>query len=312
MTRWKEQIDQEIGSESKFTLATKEKIMQKAAAHEPKRDWRAGMAIAGILFIALLLVLSSPYGHEQQIQPGKDLEQVLEETEVKEFFISGLPFNEEKFTAKDSEFYIGNKKYDKQEDVQFIQSLLKSVSVYEGDEFSEGKDILINMENGDQLKLKLYPYDSLTNMGLKDMETGLFYTVTNDDIWKFYFDYRPKFVNIAGLYILAILLAGLKLFVERSLLKRNNLQKRRKRFMNKRHMIIMVILTVSILCTGASILLTGWMAVHKGGILAGLLLIPSVNYAFERKYELNPTYRKIDLFHYLATAGITALMILWL
>jgi hypothetical protein len=311
MTRWKEQIDRELGSEPKFNLATKEKIMQKVAAHEPNRDWRAAMAITGILFIAVLLVLSSSYQPEQQMQLSKSLEQVLEESEVKEFFISGLRFNEEKFIAKDSEFYIGNEKYDKQEDVQFIQSLLKRVSVYEGDEFSDGKDVLINMKNGEQLKLKLYPFDSLSSIGIKDMKTGLFYTAASDDVSKFYFDYQPR-VNTVVSFILVFLLAGLNLFVERSLLKRNNLQKKRKIFLNKWHLIIMVILTVSILFIGRATLLTGSMAVHKGSFLAVGLLILSVNYAFQRKYELNQIYRKIDLFHYLSTAGITALIVFWL
>lgn len=311
MTRWKEQIDRELGSEPKFNLATKEKIMQKVAAHEPNRDWRAAMAIAGILFIAVLLVLSSSYQPEQQMQLSKSLEQVLEESEVKEFFISGLRFNEEKFIAKDSEFYIGNEKYDKQEDVQFIQSLLKRVSVYEGDEFSDGKDVLINMKNGEQLKLKLYPFDSLSSIGIKDMKTGLFYTAASDDVSKFYFDYQPR-VNTVVSFILVFLLAGLNLFVERSLLKRNNLQKKRKIFLNKWHLIIMVILTVSILFIGRATLLTGSMAVHKGSFLAVGLLILSVNYAFQRKYELNQIYRKIDLFYYLSTAGITALIVFWL
>lgn len=311
MTRWKEQIDREIGSESKFTSATKEKIMQKAAAYEPKRDWRAGMAIAGMLFIVLLLVLSSPNQYEQEMQSSKSLEQVLKETKVKEFFISGLPFNEEKFTAKDSEFYIGNEKYDKQEDVQFIQSLLENIRVYEGDEFSDGKDILINMENGEQLKLKLYPFDSLNNIGIKDMETGIFYIAARNDVSKFYFDYRPR-VNTVVSFILVFLLAGLNLFVERSLLKRNNLQKKRKIFLNKWHLIIIVFLTVSILFIGRATLLTGSMAVHKGSFLAVGLVILSVNYAFQKKYELNPIYRKINLLHYLATASITALIVLWL
>ena len=311
MTRWKEQIDREIGSESKFTSATKEKIMQKAAAYEPKRDWRAGMAIAGILFIVLLLVLSSPDQHNQQIQPSKSLEQILEESEVKEFFISGLPFSEEKFTAKDSEFYIGNEKYDKQEDIQFIQSLLENARVYEGDRFSNGKDILINMENGEQLKLKLYPFDSFGSIGIKDMETGLFYTVTNDAIWDFYFDYQPR-INGVGFYILPLLLTGLNLFVEHFLLKRYHLQKKRRQFHNKWHLIIMVTLTASLLLIGGVILLTGSMAVHKGVMLAALLLIWSVNYAFDKKYEINQIYQKINLLHYLTAAGMMILAVLWL
>lgn len=311
MTRWKEQIDREIGSEPKFTSATKEKIMKNAAAYEPKRDWRAGMAIAGILFIVLLLVLSGPDQHNQQIQPSKSLEQVLKETKVKEFFISGLPFNEEKFIAKDSERYLGNKKYDRQEDVQFIQSLLESVIVYEGDRFSNGKDILINMENGEQLKLKLYPYDSFANIGIKDMETGLFYTVTNDAIWDFYYDYQPR-INGVGFYILSLLLAGLNLFVDHFLLKRYHIQKKRKQFQNKWHVIIMVMLIIAFLLIGGVIFSAGPRAVHKGGILAALLLIWSVNYAFERKYELNQTYRKINLFHYIIAVGIIILAVLWL
>ena len=311
MTRWKEQIDREIGSEPKFTSATKEKIMQKAAAYEPKRDWRAGMAIAGILFIALLLVLSSPDQHDQQIQTSKSLEQVLKESEVKEFFISGLPFNEEKFIAKDSEFYIGNEKYDKQEDIQFIQSLLENARVYGGDRFSNGKDILINMENGEQLKLKLYPFDSFGSIGIKDMKTGLFYKVTNDAIWDFYFDYQPR-INGVGFYILPLLLAGLNLFVEHFLLKRYHIQKKRKQFQNKWHVIIMVMLIIAFLLIGGVIFSAGPRAVHKGGILAALLLIWSVNYAFERKYELNQTYRKINLFHYIIAVGIIILAVLWL
>ena len=311
MTRWKEQIDQELGEKRRFTPEVEERIFQQTATNRRKIDWRTGSAVVGVILVALLLVLVGPSQLERQTRPAESLEQMLVRTEVKEFFISALPFHERKFTARGSEAYLLNEKYDEQEDVQFLQSLLESANVSEMKRFIDGKDVLINMENGEQLKLKFYVFEQLAGIGIKDMESGLFYTVADKDIWDFYYDFQLS-GSMWRFYILPFLTAGLNLFVERFLLRRHQLKPVRKFYLDKWYLLTMGSLVVFMLVVGLYVTWTGGIAVHKGWLLVSLLLIPSINYGFERKYTDNPAYQKINRFHYTALGILLALWVFWL
>ncbi|MGM9949355.1 MAG: hypothetical protein ACI33P_04485 [Lysinibacillus sp.] len=311
MTRWKERIDQELGLQRRFTRQMEERIFQRAETNRRKIDWKTGAAAVGILLVALLLVLIGPSQPERQTRPAENLEQMLARTEVEEFFISALPFHERKFTARGSEFYLLNEKYDGQEDVQFLQSILESANVSEMKRFIDGKDVLINMGNGEQLKLKFYVFEQFAGIGIKDLETGLFYTVEDEDVWDFYYDFQPS-GGKWKFYILPLLMAGLNLFVERFLLRRHQLKPVRKFYLKKGYLLTMGVLVVFMLVVGLYVVWSGGMAVHKGWLLVSFLLIHGINYGFERKYTDNPTYQKINRFHYTAMGILTALWVFWL
>ncbi|WP_431027587.1 hypothetical protein [Lysinibacillus sp. LZ02] len=277
MTKWKEQIDRELGTEQKFTPALQEKIEGKVG-RKRSVDWQYGVVLLGM---AAVLVLFFIVGPSQSIKWENTTSLDQSDISTKAFYISILPTGEERFTARNG-WYIGIKRYTSAQDQQFMQEILSKAEPGDAAILShhDGQDLLVELVSGEQLSLKFYDFSSW--VGFKNVTTGEFYILEGEDAATYLAEYTPKF-NLASFLVANCILLLLNGLAEKWLKKRYHISGRNIRYANKKHYWVMTAVSV-LLPVGIIFFLQNFM-LHKGLLLliiAGILVIYLV---FVQKYE---------------------------
>lgn len=172
MTKWKDEIDRNIGEEQKFTSEMRAKILRKASKRSI--DWRYGLTAISFCIVVLLLFLVGPTQVEPPVQTATPLERLIEETSVEEFYISSKYSGLDQFFARDSSRYMGVHAFKNDDDALNMNRLLHDMKLMERP-YNNGfeKDVLIVMSNGEHLKLKIYKSGGW--FAVQDIRTKLFY-----------------------------------------------------------------------------------------------------------------------------------------
>lgn len=172
MTKWKDEIDRYIGEEQKFTPEMRAKILHKASKRSI--NWRYRLTAISFCIIVFVLFLIGPTQVEPPVQTATPLERLIEESTVKEFFISSKYSEPGQFFARDSSRYMGVHAFKKDEDALDMNRLLHDIKLVEHP-YNNGfeKDVLIVMSNGEHLKLKFYKSGGW--FAVQDVRTKLFY-----------------------------------------------------------------------------------------------------------------------------------------
>ncbi|MFF5994193.1 hypothetical protein AAGS61_05500 [Lysinibacillus sp. KU-BSD001] len=277
MTKWKEQIDRELGTEQKFTRALQRKIEAKAG-RKRSVNGRYGVVLLGMVAVLALLFIVGP---SQSIKWENTTSLEQSNRSIKAFYISILPTEEEKFTARNG-WYIGIKRYTSAQDRQFMQRILSEAEP--GDaailSYQNGQDLLVELVSGEQLSLKFYDFSSW--VGFKNVTTGEFYILAGEDVATYLADYTPE-LNVVSFLVVNCILLLLNGLAEKWLKKRYHISGRNIRYANKKHYWVMTAVSV-LLPIGIIFFLQNFM-LHKGLLLliiGGILILDLV---FVQKYE---------------------------
>ena len=174
MTKWKDEIDRYIGQEQKFTPEMQGKIVQKASKRSI--SWRYALTAISFCIVVLILVLVGPSQVEPPIQSATNFEKLIEEATVEEFFISSKLSGDDQFFARDSSRYVQVHAFKGDRDARNMNILLHDMKLIERPySYGSEKDVLINMSNGEQLKLKISKFSGW--YVVQDIRTKLFYKI---------------------------------------------------------------------------------------------------------------------------------------
>lgn len=152
----------------------KDRILRKAS----KRSFNWHYAFTAVSFCAVvfILLLAGPSQVEPPVQSATPFEQLIEEATVAEFFISSKYSQSNQFFARDSSYYTQVHAFKKDIDVQSMNMLLHDMKLIERPySYGLGKDVLVVMSNGEQLKLKVSKYDGW--YVVQDVRTKLYYKI---------------------------------------------------------------------------------------------------------------------------------------
>ena len=203
MTKWKGEIDRYIGEEQKFTPEIKDRILRKASKRS--FNWRYAFTAVSFCAVVLILLLAGPSQVEPPVQSATPFDRLIEEATVEEFFISSKYSQRDQFFARDSSYYTQVHAFTKDIDVQNMNMLLQDMKLMERPySYGLGKDVLVVMSNGEQLKLKISNYDGWYIV--EDVHTKLFYkledtSAVNYSVW-------DKKMDAAGFGFVEIVMLG--------------------------------------------------------------------------------------------------------
>jgi len=307
MTKWQEQIDDELGTERKFTQELENRIIERTNKKQ-RTNWQVGTAFVGLIVVLFFLVLVGPTKNEIQVQTAAPFEEMIQITDVKAFYVSIFPTDEEHFTARDSSLYIGTKHYHDTEDAEYMQKVLESmVLVEEVNSYGVEWDVLVEMEDQQQLKLKFYDYGSW--LGVKDLKSKLFYIIEDQDILlQFRADY-DKGLNTPIIYTICILL-GIINIVLNYVSSKVFYFKHKK--LSKENIWPVLLKGVAIFIFLGSLFyaLFNTIIVHKAVIVGGMILLAVLDIMLEKLFETNRQYIKIQIIRHVAMIiGITIVLI---
>ena len=175
MTKWKEQINQELGIERKFQPELEQKILQKANSQKQPRNFRYPLTIAATFVVVLLMLLTWPSNSpvEKSQASFSTLNEMTQQSSPVSFYISDLKTNENRFLARANSLVMGVRKYSSKDAMQVMAPLLQNAQLAEQTDNRFAKDVVVKLSNGDQLKLKLF--NSETYVGILDVQTNLYY-----------------------------------------------------------------------------------------------------------------------------------------
>ena len=203
MTKWKGEIDRYIGEEQKFTPEMKDRILRKASKRS--FNWRYAFTAVSFCAVVLILLLAGPSQVEPPVQSATPFEQLIEEATVEEFFISSKYSQSDQFFARDSSYYTQVHAFKKDIDVQNMNMLLHEMKLMERPySYGLGKDVLVVMSNGEQLKLKIAKYDGW--YVVEDVRTKLFYKL--EDTSAVNYSMWDKKMDDAGFGFMEIVILG--------------------------------------------------------------------------------------------------------
>ena len=201
MTKWKGEIDRYIGEEQKFTPEMKNRILRKASKRS--FNWRYAFTAVSFCTVVLILLLAGPSQVEPPVQSATPFEQLIKEATVEEFYISSKYSQRDQFFARDSSYYTQVHAFKKDIDVQNMNMLLHDMKLMERPySYGLGKDVLVVMSSGEQLKLKISKYDGW--YVVEDVHTKLFYKLEETSAVYSVWDKKVDAVGF-GLWDLAIL-----------------------------------------------------------------------------------------------------------
>ena len=175
MTKWKEQINQELGIERKFQPELEQKILQKANSQKQPRNFRYPLTIAATFVVVLLMLLTWPSNSpvEKSQASFSTLNEMTQHSIPIRFYISDLETNENRFLARANSLVMGVRKYSSKDAMQVMAPLLQNAQLAEQTDNRFAKDVVVKLSNGEQLKLKLF--NSETYVGILDVQTNLYY-----------------------------------------------------------------------------------------------------------------------------------------
>lgn len=174
MTNWKEQIDRELGNERKFHDALQQQILARIEKQRAPKQKRFVATLIGACVVALLLVLTMP---KEMSVPKQHAEALLIsdklDVDFDVFYLSRLSSKNEQFLARPSALTYGTKRYSGLDNVKMLASVLRSMELAEEVSGGLSKDLIVKLDNGELIKLKLYNH--VTWLGIYDVNTKLYY-----------------------------------------------------------------------------------------------------------------------------------------
>lgn len=175
MTNWKDEIDKQLGIEQKFTSELERKILNKAS--KKKFEWRYYLIFATFLTALLLFVIIGPKPAEQQpITSSTPFDTLIEQEQVKSFYMSSKWSMMDTFYARDSKYYLFVHKFSKEQKIEEMDALLHKMKLVEmEDPIVFAYDVIVEMTNGEQLSLKIFHNHSW--YGVQDVQSKLFYSL---------------------------------------------------------------------------------------------------------------------------------------
>ena len=174
MTKWKKQIDAELGSEPKFHQGLQQKILGNSTTRK-RRNFAYPLTLIGACFVALLLFItwSNETPPQQQASGKLALNNVAKEDSVQDVYVSNFSSDENKFLARPNTLALGMKKVNVDDMLDFT-NMLRSARLTNGYDLNiYGVDVIVKFESGSEKKLRVENFAS--NVQLYDYETKLTY-----------------------------------------------------------------------------------------------------------------------------------------
>lgn len=210
MSKWKAQLDRELGMERKFHAGLEEQILKKANNIKRSRKITYPMTILSACLVALLIFLTWP--NEQLIDVKQanfvTLDERTKQVSPVSFYISDLSTDNNKFLARANSTILGVRKYSSKDAIQVLAPMLQYAQLAENDLNGTAKDVVVELSDGTMLKLKLYNHES--GVGILDVETKLYYEASGENMISMYYDNTiPNYIRFSFLFGLVTLALGL-------------------------------------------------------------------------------------------------------
>lgn len=158
MKSWKDEIDQALGQEPKFKRELQEKILKKASKRH--LNWQYPVTVMAFMSMLLFLIVIGPTQVEQPKTQAIPFDQLIEQAQVEQFFISSRYTSEQQFFARDSSRYMEVHSFKAPEDALAMNAFLHAMKLVEIPvSHWMANDVLVEMSNGEQLKLKVSIYN---------------------------------------------------------------------------------------------------------------------------------------------------------
>lgn len=263
MSKWKKQLDHELGTERKFHEALEKKILAKVNTSK-KSSFTYPTAIIGVCLVAMLLFFIGPTSspNEQSVQ-GKMplLKEFVKEESVGSFYVSYLFTQEDFFVARANTFALGSKRFSSKDDIQSIMLLFRDAVLANDAPKYGGRDIVLKFTNGEIRKIKVY--DLSYGVGILDVNTNVYYESKG-----YFSDEFEELIEIDNFY--ELIFPGLLIYLITISLKLIKFRKDEKAPYTTLIAFVFIISTVlTILAQGINIVLSIWLPV---GILIALAL----------------------------------------
>ena len=175
MTKWKQQIDAELGNEPKFHQALQQKILDNTTTRK-RRNFTYPFTLIGACFVALLLFItwSNETPPQQQVSGKLALNNVVQEDSVQEVYVSYFSSDEHKFFAHPNTLALGMKKIN-EDDMLGVTNMLRSARLTSSYGLTNiyGFDVIVKLKSGLEKKLRVEEFAS--NVRIYDYETKLTY-----------------------------------------------------------------------------------------------------------------------------------------
>lgn len=176
MTKWKQQIDTELGNEPKFHQDLQQKILDNTTTRK-QRNFTYPFTLIGTCFVVLLLFItwSSETPPQQQASNGKlALNNVVQEDSVQDVYVSYFSADEHKFFARPNTLALGMRKVNL-DDTLDVMNMLRSARLTNSYGFTNiyGFDVIVKFESGSEKKLRVEKFAS--EVRIYDYETKLTY-----------------------------------------------------------------------------------------------------------------------------------------
>ncbi|AWE08393.1 hypothetical protein DCE79_13705 [Lysinibacillus sp. 2017] len=182
MTKWKDEIDQHIGLEPKFTPEVKAKIVRKAS--QRSINWRYPLTLFAFCSVIILFFVVGPKQGEQPQLNATSFETLIQQAQVEKFFISSKQSEDDQFFARASSRYMQVHEFNGEADTIKMNQFLRDMEVMEQEpDFQINTDVLVEMSNGGHLKLKVFPYESW--YAVQDVQTNLYYSLKDESAVSF-------------------------------------------------------------------------------------------------------------------------------
>lgn len=215
MSKWKHQIDQELGTNQKFHDELEQKIIQRASQRESKR-FMYPLTLVSISFVAILLFFIMPEQTSKEnvaMSHSLLLNEFEEGDSVSAFYVSYLQTEPDYFLARSNPLAFGTERFSSKDDIQVLMPLLQSAKLTTRyDTYDQmSYDVLLTYNSGQEKKLNIsrIGYD----MVIHDVETNLTYVVDEtygNNLLKILSDRQPSFLLFLALGIVTfwLVLAG--------------------------------------------------------------------------------------------------------
>ncbi len=205
MTKWKAEIDAELGTEKKFHAKLEQQILQSANSSKSAKKYRYPATIIGACLVAILLFLTWPNNQPEQVTQTSftTLDEHTKLVSPVSFYISDLMSDDENFLARANSSILGIRKYSSKDATIEITQMLQNAQLRENDSGWQHKDVVVKLDDDTLLKLKLYILDnSVNSVGILDIETKLYYVAQGnaaENILSMYYEGKiPYPIKIGG------------------------------------------------------------------------------------------------------------------
>lgn len=178
MSKWKQQIDFELGNDRKFNQALEQTILQKTLK---QKNFTYPITLIGACMIALILFFTWPEKTPQPHQANGvalSLNNFANTESVSAFYVSHLTPEDAQFLARANTLAFGVEKFNSKNDIHVIMSMLQNARLATQTWTSYDYDVILKFDSGKEKKIKISTIHEA--VGILDLETGLYYEADGD------------------------------------------------------------------------------------------------------------------------------------